>query len=230
MKKQLIALVASFIVIANFSTGWATPLLNIAYNEPEYADSLLIGASHDIPETQGKEGWYNANLYALADVTLTYEFLGFEAGWTNSFLVDGELAFLNKPFGGYSASSNGDQVYSTAAAGSLLDFAFEILAGGNVGQVVANGANVHPTNVLLGNGFGHPNFFLGYADDSRHSVYITLDDGGGTHWNTDPDDDDHDDLAIKVTAVPVPEPATMLLLGTGLVGLAGLGRKKFLKK
>lgn len=47
--------------------------------------------------------------------------------------------------------------------------------------------------------------------------------------NGDIDVDDFAPFSHDAQSVPVPEPATLLLLGTGLIGLAGMGRKKFRK-
>jgi len=50
-------------------------------------------------------------------------------------------------------------------------------------------------------------------------------DAMGYHWTMACGND-----VVEGGGTPVPEPATMLLLGSGLLGLAGLGRKKFFKK
>jgi hypothetical protein len=39
-----------------------------------------------------------------------------------------------------------------------------------------------------------------------------------------------ENLSDKAGGVPVPEPATMLMVGAGLIGMAAFGRKKFIKK
>jgi len=59
--------------------------------------------------------------------------------------------------------------------------------------------------------------FADYGFDSAH--VLGFHDGGGGEISID---------NLEVT--PSPEPATLLLLGSGLIGFAGVGRKRFMKR
>ncbi len=94
----------------------------------------------------------------------------------------------------------------------------------NVTVDANNPAGTFTFAYTLGNG---QNFLTITATVGETIFSVTFDDTTGFQDFNQPR---ISGLGGDTTVTPVPEPSAMLLLGSGLIGLAGYGRKKFFKK
>jgi hypothetical protein len=133
------------------------------------------------------------------------------------------------------ASQTWSHSYDVSGLGTITSVQLEMVTAslGAFGQ-----ANLYVDGQLIGSvtdsdyspDAGRPSVkdtfnLLGSTIDGANTIYVQAMTSPGYEdfWALD-----YSKLTIE-TAAPVPEPGTMMLLGSGMIGLAGWGRKKFKK-
>jgi PEP-CTERM motif len=149
------------------------------------------------------------------------------------FLLD-----INEPSGKKSAiTQHALQVYlvPNSIGGAIATYTALQSSGTKIWDLDSNGDNqvLYDYNLWKGSGQNIDAAFLLptslFSDFSVNDyVYLYTEFGTRNHLGL-PSQAGFEEYALRERGAPVPEPATMLLLGSGLIGLAGFCRKKLIK-
>lgn len=219
---------------------WVSPNGNTWPNGPG------ISPDPSFPPNSGTSGWQGSYLTLNEAATVTFQYVGggnasqsnlfqvFTANtWTTLFGNNGGAADVPTPCGASGGSlvctPGLNEIAVSFGLGDLLSslyLPFRYITGQTNPTTVTNDGTSNPTT-SLGTTVG-PGFFLGldpYLATGPHqnagqAVYAGLSDlprAGDL-------DHDYQDMGVRISVVP--EPGSLFLLGAGVLGLAGVRRRK----
>jgi len=164
--------------------------------------------------------WFsNALVSSPVGATLQVEVAGLASGNTFGWVATDAFGAIVGPLNTLFPGPAGAGTAVTFSLGSATHYAFWLTSGQGYTFFTTSSANLDPFGNPLGTNKQHFALFAPNTNNINTVFYLGIEDLPFTAA-----DKDYNDMVVKITHVP--EPGTLALFGTGLLGIAGVIRRR----